>query len=321
MYSPLGWNPICNASFTGIYLTWALGYISLRFVIELGRCWALNRFSPLPPLPFPPTNPSRCFCDYVPLPLLATISRFSALVILLRRLTVTAVQRQGETVGIERTRNGFAASVHRRRISRKTALTLEGFDTLAIATGASMFYSMYLSSLCQRRHWPEPLYEPYRNRHGYLCKVRVNNREYVTDVPYETEALAKDGAATKAYMICRNFSANDGMLPGQRPGQLSASGVVQGLPVAIGTGRRSNRSSASSSSDAQISDGTASGSEPDSPKSLDGTFESQLQQITHQTMPKARRPHRLNEYMCYCRRAPVSAYGRCGYCIRESGWA
>jgi hypothetical protein len=39
----------------------------------------------------------------------------------------------------------------------------------------------------------------------------------------------------RAYLICRNFSVNDGMYPaGHNPG-----GVLQGLPVAIGTERRS----------------------------------------------------------------------------------
>lgn len=38
----------------------------------------------------------------------------------------------------------------------------------------------------------------------------------------------------RAYLICRNFSVNDGMYPvGHDHG-----GVVQGIPVAIGTGRR-----------------------------------------------------------------------------------
>ncbi|KAK3210374.1 hypothetical protein GRF29_44g2516960 [Pseudopithomyces chartarum] len=99
---------------------------------------------------------------------------------------------------------------------------------------------MYLTGLCQRRHWPDPLFQTYRTRLGYGCTVRVNNREYSTDVEYETDELAKNAAATRAYMICRNFSVNDGMYPGQRPGQ---GGVVQGLPVAIGTGRRGTVSS------------------------------------------------------------------------------
>ena len=39
----------------------------------------------------------------------------------------------------------------------------------------------------------------------------------------------------RAYLICRNFSVNDGMYPsGHRRG-----GVLQGIPVAIGTERRS----------------------------------------------------------------------------------
>lgn len=39
----------------------------------------------------------------------------------------------------------------------------------------------------------------------------------------------------RAYMICLNFSAHDGMYPvGHKH-----DGMMQGLPVAIGTGRRS----------------------------------------------------------------------------------
>ncbi|KAF2740055.1 hypothetical protein EJ04DRAFT_425191, partial [Polyplosphaeria fusca] len=69
-----------------------------------------------------------------------------------------------------------------------------------------------LTGLCQRRHWPGPLFQTFRTGHGYGCTVRVNNREY------ETDELAKNAAATRAYMICRNFS-NDGMYPVQQPGQ------------------------------------------------------------------------------------------------------
>jgi hypothetical protein len=176
------------------------------------------------------------------------------------------------------------------------------------------------TGVCQRRHWPDPLYEPYGDRDRYYCKVVVNNREYCTDVPYETEELARDGAAMKAFMICRNFSSNDGYYPGQRPGQRSANGVVQGVPVPIGTGRRSNRSSAGSY-DSTVSEGTSSGG--NSPKSVESGFGTQLRQaIPH--MPKAIRhqQHRdVGEYICLCRRAPVHAYGRCGWCLQESGWA
>ncbi|TKA79955.1 hypothetical protein B0A49_02173 [Cryomyces minteri] len=108
-----------------------------------------------------------------------------------------------------------------------------------------MFYIMYLTGLCHRRHWPDPLFDTYRTRHGYQCTVRVNNREYTTDTGYESDELARNAAATRAYMICRNFSVNDGMFPGHRPGQ-GGNGVVQGLPVAIGAGRRSTYTTTSS---------------------------------------------------------------------------
>ncbi|KAK5114392.1 hypothetical protein LTR85_010214 [Meristemomyces frigidus] len=182
-----------------------------------------------------------------------------------------------------------------------------------------MFYYMYLQSVCNRRQWPDPLYEPYRNGQGHFCKVRVNNREYSTDVPYRSEALAREGAAMNAWMICRNFSHNDGMCPGQRPGQRSANGAVQGLPVAIGTGRRASRNSGSSY-EVSSSDGTSSGG--NSPRSLASGFEQQMQQVTQQ-LPKAapKRAPAADDYVCYCRRAAVRAYGRCGYCLRENGWA
>ena len=38
----------------------------------------------------------------------------------------------------------------------------------------------------------------------------------------------------RAYLICRNFSVTDGYVPGYNKG-----GVLQGMPVAIGTERRS----------------------------------------------------------------------------------
>lgn len=143
-------------------------------------------------------------------------------------------------------------------------------------------------------------------------------------------------------MICRNFSANDGMYPGQRPGQ--SGSVVQGLPVAIGAGRRSNRSSTGSDAYSGVSGseaGTSSGG--NSPKSFESGFEQQLREVTAQ-MPRPismgqshRRTGRANrasvavapsgapasagDYVCLCRRASVRAYGRCNHCLRESGWA
>jgi hypothetical protein len=51
----------------------------------------------------------------------------------------------------------------------------------------------------------------------------VNGREYLTDVEYESDGLAQENAAMRAFMVCRNFSINGGML--------ARNGVVQGLPV------------------------------------------------------------------------------------------
>lgn len=98
-----------------------------------------------------------------------------------------------------------------------------------------MYYIQYLSSLCRRREWPEPHYESYGSHAGFACVARVNNREYQTDTTYGSEMLARENAAMRAYLICRNFSINDGMYPsGHNTGT-----VLQGLPVAIGRERRS----------------------------------------------------------------------------------
>lgn len=55
----------------------------------------------------------------------------------------------------------------------------------------------------------------------------------------------------RAYLICRNFSVNDGMYPAGH----DHGGVVQGVPVAIGKGRKSARED-----EANISDGSSTGS-------------------------------------------------------------
>ncbi|KAL8948561.1 MAG: hypothetical protein Q9222_005257 [Ikaeria aurantiellina] len=91
------------------------------------------------------------------------------------------------------------------------------------------------AGLCRRRQWPQPHYESYYTNTGYTCVARVNNREYQTDTTYGSDQLARENAAMRAYLICRNFSVNDGMYPtGHARGP-----VIQGLPVAIGTERRS----------------------------------------------------------------------------------
>lgn len=172
-------------------------------------------------------------------------------------------------------------------------------------------------------------------------------------MPYKSAALARDGAATKAFMICRNFSANDGMYPGQRPG---GGGVVQGLPVAIGEGRAATRSCRSSMTGSEVStsEGSGGSSGGESPRS----FESGSYADGHMGLPGAmprpvnsmvgppqppmggrqsrrtggrtyRTPNASNapapatmggEYVCLCHRGAVRAYGRCDWCLRECGW-
>ncbi|AEO58885.1 hypothetical protein MYCTH_2063165 [Thermothelomyces thermophilus ATCC 42464] len=85
------------------------------------------------------------------------------------------------------------------------------------------FYMQYLESLCRRRGWHDPRYECYRDGNGYTCLVLVNGREYQTDLAYESGSLAQENAAMRAFMVCRNFSVNGGML--------ARNGIVQGLPA------------------------------------------------------------------------------------------
>ncbi|KAG8157516.1 hypothetical protein KVR01_012558 [Diaporthe batatas] len=85
------------------------------------------------------------------------------------------------------------------------------------------FYMQYLDSLCQRRGWEQPTYECYREPGGFTCLVLVNGREYQTDLAYESDELARENAAMRAFMVCRNFSVNGGML--------ARNGIVQGLPA------------------------------------------------------------------------------------------
>ncbi|KAK4232468.1 hypothetical protein QBC38DRAFT_505802 [Podospora fimiseda] len=97
-----------------------------------------------------------------------------------------------------------------------------------MATG---FYIQYLESLCRRRGWHDPSYECYRDGTGFACFVLVNGREYQTDLSYETDQLAQENAAMRAFMVCRNFSVNGGML--------ARNGIVQGLPAEETSNRRS----------------------------------------------------------------------------------
>ena len=120
---------------------------------------------------------------------------------------------------------------------------------VARETFISTVLTFLAAGLCHRRQWSEPLYTPYATRSGIKCVVRVNHREYHTDRTYTTEQLATENAAMRAYLICRNFSVNDGKYPSGHPGGRSGdSGVLQGLPVAIGTGRRSGSAGSSGGS-------------------------------------------------------------------------
>ncbi|KAJ5549864.1 hypothetical protein N7535_002193 [Penicillium sp. DV-2018c] len=89
-----------------------------------------------------------------------------------------------------------------------------------------MYYILYLTSLCRRRNWPEPIYNASVSSTGtgYTCTVRVNDREYQTDSVCESEELARDNAAMHAYLICRDFSVSNGVYPAGYDG-----GVVQGV--------------------------------------------------------------------------------------------
>ncbi|KAM4063001.1 hypothetical protein HRG_010436 [Hirsutella rhossiliensis] len=112
------------------------------------------------------------------------------------------------------------------------------------------FYMQYLESLCRRRGWTDPSYECYRDSNGYTCLVLVNGREYQTDLAYESDVLAQENAAMRAFMVCRNFSVNGGML--------ARNGIVQGLPAAADTGRH-RKSRHASSRDSGESRGRRSG--------------------------------------------------------------
>ena len=83
------------------------------------------------------------------------------------------------------------------------------------------------------------MYECFRDCNGYTCLVLVNGREYQTDLSYESDSLAQENAAMRAFMVCQNFSVNGGML--------ARNGIVQGLP-ADESNRRHRRGRKTSSS-------------------------------------------------------------------------
>ncbi|KAF2400918.1 hypothetical protein EJ06DRAFT_413324 [Trichodelitschia bisporula] len=164
-----------------------------------------------------------------------------------------------------------------------------------------MFYIMYLTNLCQRRRWLEPDFEVHQTRNGWNCRVRVNGREYTCDSAYQTKEMARDKAAEAAYMICRNFSVNDGMYPGQKQGQ---AGVTQGLPVAIGTGRLAAHQRYNTGEYASTYVETSSGGS--SPR----TSESDLETGSRRSSSSS------STNVCYCRNEYGCRQQPCGYCRR-----
>ncbi|KAI1745266.1 hypothetical protein F4680DRAFT_401598 [Xylaria scruposa] len=102
---------------------------------------------------------------------------------------------------------------------------------------SSGFYMQYLESLCRRRGWQDPSYECHRDPRGYTCLVLVNGRHYYTDTAHESESLAMENAAMRAFMVCRNPPANENML--------ARNGIVQGLPANDSSRPKSRHASAS----------------------------------------------------------------------------
>jgi len=80
-----------------------------------------------------------------------------------------------------------------------------------------MFYILYLSSLCKRRRWPDPHYEIYPLNNGFACSVRVNHRDYPSDELSGSRDLAREAAAKRAYLFCRNISVSETLYQGQGP--------------------------------------------------------------------------------------------------------
>lgn len=78
-----------------------------------------------------------------------------------------------------------------------------------------MFYILYLASLCKRRRWPDPHYECIPYSGGFACNIRVNHRDYPSDEIHATQELAREAAAQRAYLICRNISVNESLYQGQ----------------------------------------------------------------------------------------------------------
>jgi hypothetical protein len=103
---------------------------------------------------------------------------------------------------------------------------------------------------------------------------------------------------------------------------------VQGLPVAIGEGRASARSSMAGSSEGSEGSGSSGG---ESPRSFERAYPEEPAPLGRQYRRGGggrsyRSPNSPSaatmgdEYVCLCRRGSVRAYGRCDWCLRECGW-
>jgi len=97
-----------------------------------------------------------------------------------------------------------------------------------------MFYILYLSSLCRRRRWSDPHYETQKYSTGYVCNVRVNNRDYQGDSVHATEVLAQENAAMRAYLICRNISVHENNFS-------QMAGLISGAPLVVAGAPQSQR--------------------------------------------------------------------------------
>ncbi|KAI0170993.1 hypothetical protein BJ166DRAFT_576331 [Pestalotiopsis sp. NC0098] len=71
------------------------------------------------------------------------------------------------------------------------------------------FYTSNLQSLCQRRGWPDPIYECQQDGSGHSCVVLVNDHDYQTELTYESNDLAKEHAAMLAWWKASEQSDSD----------------------------------------------------------------------------------------------------------------
>lgn len=58
--------------------------------------------------------------------------------------------------------------------------------------------------------------------------MHVNGREYQSESILDTEVLAREAAAMRAYLFCRNFSVNDGAHPS--PNAMAMAAGTGGSP-------------------------------------------------------------------------------------------